>query len=122
MDYFFGLEVHPGFHQRMGGGQFDLLQEIVEQEPGFNPQDVEDTRRRVVQEQTVRDGARAFRDALRAAYADICAVIGNTQQGVCLRLKRQHPTNNNISPAKKTYSGGSKGVHKAEARHTAVQN
>ena len=76
MDYFFGLEVHPDFHQQMGGGQFDLLQEIVEQEPGVNPQDVEDTRRRVVQEQTVRDGARAFRDSLRAAYADICAVTG----------------------------------------------
>ena len=75
-DYHFSLEVHPDYHGVMGGGEFEIIRDITEKNPDFDPNNLEDLTRRVEREVVYRQGQADFRDRIRNAYGDICAITG----------------------------------------------
>ena len=82
-DYHFSLRVHPGFQEMLGEGNYPILEELVLNNTEFNPQSVEDTRRTVQRTAQVREGQEEFRNMIRNAYNDICAVTGcNDERGM----------------------------------------
>jgi hypothetical protein len=82
-DYYFSLRIHPGFQEILGEGNFPILEQLVLNSPEFNPQSAEDTRRTVERTVNVREGQAQFRDRIRQAYGDICAITGcNDERGM----------------------------------------
>ena len=56
--------------------EFQIINEIIDSNSDFDPNNLEDLTRRVEQQVVYRQGQANFRDRIRNAYGDICAITG----------------------------------------------